>query len=102
MVSHGNVVRLLHATEEVYGFSGDDVWTLFHSYAFDFSGWEIWGALAYGGRLVVVPYLVSRSPEAFFEMLKQEGGTVLKQTPSAFQQLQLIADAGWALRYESF
>ena len=50
----------------------DDVWTLFHSSAFDFSVWEMWGALLYGGRLVVVPYRVSRSPEAFHALLAQE------------------------------
>ena len=64
-VTHANVVRLFAATEAWFGFGASDVWTLFHSYAFDFSVWEIWGALLYGGRLVVVPYLVSRSPEAF-------------------------------------
>src|SRR5678815_6197215 len=55
MVEHGNVVRLFSATNEWFQFNENDVWTLFHSYAFDFSVWEIWGALAYGGCLVVVP-----------------------------------------------
>ena len=64
--------RLFAATEAWFGFGPDDVWTLFHSYAFDFSVWEIWGALLYGGRLVVVPYWVSRSPEAFYELLRRE------------------------------
>ena len=63
------------------------MWTLFHSYAFDFTVWEIWGALLYGGRLVVVPYLVTRSPESFYQLLCQENITVLNQTPSAFRQL---------------
>src|SRR6185369_9587416 len=62
-------------------------WTLFHSYAFDFSVWEIWGALLYGGRLVVVPWEVSRSPERFLDLLAAEQVTVLNQTPSAFAQL---------------
>jgi amino acid adenylation domain-containing protein len=86
-VTHGNVTRLLAGTQEWYGFDERDVWSLFHSYAFDFSVWEIWGALLYGGRLVVVPYLVSRTPEAFYELLSREGVTVLNQTPSAFRQL---------------
>ncbi len=87
MVTHHNVVRLLEATQPWYGFNEHDVWTMFHSYAFDFSVWEIWGALFYGGRVVVVPYLVSRSPDAFYALLGDEGVTVLNQTPSAFRQL---------------
>jgi len=87
LVNHANVVRLFAATDSWYHFNSQDVWTLFHSYAFDFSVWEIWGALFYGGRLVVVPYLVTRSPESFYELLCQEQVTVLNQTPSAFRQL---------------
>ncbi|MEI2579470.1 non-ribosomal peptide synthase/polyketide synthase [Scytonema sp. PRP1] len=87
LVNHSNVVRLFAATDSWYHFNSQDVWTLFHSYAFDFSVWEIWGALFYGGRLVVVPYLVTRSPESFYELLCQEKVTVLNQTPSAFRQL---------------
>src|SRR5207253_680093 len=79
LVSHYNVVRLFQATQQWFNFDENDVWTLFHSYAFDFSVWEIWGALLYGGRLVVVPYLVSRSPEAFYKLLCREQVTVLNQ-----------------------
>lgn len=86
VISHHNVVRLLQATQEWYRFTPADVWTLFHSYTFDFSVWEIWGALAYGGKLAVVPYHVSRSPEEFYQLVKMEAVTVLNQTPSAFQQ----------------
>lgn len=87
LVTHHHVTRLFHATESWCDFAAQDVWTLFHSYAFDFSVWEIWGALLYGGRLVVVPYWVSRSPENFFSLLGRECVTVLNQTPSAFRQL---------------
>ncbi|MEW2355928.1 amino acid adenylation domain-containing protein [Spirillospora sp. NPDC029432] len=87
VVPHGNVVRLLRSTEDWFAFGPDDVWTLFHSYAFDFSVWELWGSLLYGGRLVVVPYLTSRSPEDFLRLLESEQVTVLNQTPSAFYQL---------------
>jgi amino acid adenylation domain-containing protein len=87
LVSHSNVVRLFEATQPWYHFDENDIWTLFHTYAFDFSVWELWGALLYGGRLVVVPYLVSRSPEAFYELLSKAAVTVLNQTPSAFRQL---------------
>ncbi len=108
MVEHANVTRLLAATEEWYGFDEHDVWPLFHSYAFDVSVWEIWGALLYGGRLVVVPQQVTRAPEELYALVRSEGVTVLNQTPSAFRQfipaqsdqehrLRLIILAGEAL-----
>lgn len=86
-VSHANVARLFDTTHEWFGFDERDVWTLFHSCAFDFSVWELWGALLYGGRVVVVPFAVSRDPLAFYELLRQQRVTVLNQTPSAFWQL---------------
>ena len=99
LVTHRNVDRLFAATEALYGFDEHDVWSLFHSYAFDFSVWELWGALRYGGRLVVVPQSVTRSPEAFRELLSETGVTVLNQTPSAFRQLiEADASSGSALR----
>ena len=106
LISHRNVVRLLSATDSWYHFSERDVWTFFHSHAFDFSVWEIWGALLFGGRLVVVPYLVSRSPEAFYRLLSTERVTILNQTPSAFYQLiqaeETIGQKDLALRYVIF
>ncbi|WP_447040836.1 amino acid adenylation domain-containing protein [Streptomyces sp. DSM 118878] len=108
VVAHQNVVRLFGATDEWFGFGADDVWTLFHSFAFDFSVWELWGPLLRGGRLVVVSHEVSRSPADFLDLLVREGVTVLNQTPSAFHQLS-AADAerpevgrGLALRYLVF
>ncbi|MEJ2857984.1 MULTISPECIES: non-ribosomal peptide synthetase [unclassified Saccharothrix] len=87
VVPHRNVLALVDATRDEYGLGADDVWTLFHSSAFDFSVWEIWGCLLTGGRLVVVPYFVSREPERFRDLLAAERVTVLSQTPSAFAQL---------------
>ncbi|HEY6807001.1 MAG TPA: amino acid adenylation domain-containing protein [Pyrinomonadaceae bacterium] len=87
MVTHGNVVRLFAATAAEFQFSSTDVWTFFHSYAFDFSVWELWGALLFGGRLVVVSQDVSRTPAEFAQLLSRERVTILNQTPSAFSQV---------------
>ena len=87
MVQHGNVTRLFAATARWFHFSRNDVWAHFHSYAFDFSVWEIWGALLYAGRLVLVPKEVTRSPSEFFSLICQKKITILNQTPSSFRQL---------------
>jgi amino acid adenylation domain-containing protein/non-ribosomal peptide synthase protein (TIGR01720 family) len=93
LLSHANVGRLLSATAAEFNFGPHDVWTLFHSYAFDFSVWELFGSLCTGGRLVIVPHDISREPQAFHRLLCDEGVTVLNQTPSAFRQLLPIACA---------
>jgi amino acid adenylation domain-containing protein len=86
-VTHDNVGRLFDSCFEHSAPRRSDVWTMFHSYAFDFSVWELWGALLTGARLVVVDYLTSRDPRAFGALLLAEGVSILSQTPSAFAQL---------------
>ncbi|ROO36842.1 syringomycin E biosynthesis L-threonine--[L-threonyl-carrier protein] ligase SyrB1 [Pseudomonas sp. 7SR1] len=105
LVAHGNVSRLLESTQREYAFTEYDVWSMFHSIGFDFSVWEIWGALAHGGHVAVVPYDVSRSPAAMLQWLAGQGVTVLSQTPSAFRGLDEAdrqAGAPLALRYVVF
>ncbi|MGF6097401.1 amino acid adenylation domain-containing protein [Pseudomonas sp. 18175] len=87
MIEHRQVARLFSATQHWFGFNGNDVWALFHSFAFDFSVWEIWGALMHGGQLLIVPQLVSRSPDECYTLLCEAGVSILNQTPSAFRQL---------------
>ena len=89
-VTHANLARLFTATRQQFAFSSQDVWTLFHSFAFDFSVWEAWGALLHGARLLLVDDSRRRSPEAFIELLEDERVTVLNQTPTAFYQLARV------------
>ncbi len=105
MVEHGNVTRLFAATSDWFQFGSEDIWTLFHSYAFDFSVWEVWGALLYGGRLVVVPLNTARSSDDFYGLVCRRGVTVLNQTPSAFRQFitaQKESQDAHRLRYVIF
>lgn len=87
VVEHDSVVKLFESTQDLYQYSQDDVWSLFHSIGFDFSVWEMWGALFYGGRLAIVSQEAARVPELFYELLVAEKVTILNQTPSAFRQL---------------
>ncbi|MFH9402557.1 amino acid adenylation domain-containing protein [Streptomyces sp. NPDC017638] len=87
VITHRNLVRLVTNERFPFVFGPSDVWTMFHSYAFDFSVWEIFGALVHGGRLVLVTEEQARDPEQFWTLLQREGVTVLNQTPSAFGRI---------------
>jgi surfactin family lipopeptide synthetase C len=105
-VTHANVVRLVTGAGTLFGFRADDVWSLFHSYAFDVSVFEMWGAFLNGARLVVVPHDTTRSAEALHALVREQGVTVLSQTPSAFRPF-MEADRGHdpaqlSLRYVVF
>ena len=91
MIEHNNVIRLFSAINNWYNFSNSEVWTLFHSYVFDFSVWEIWGALTYGSKLVIPSYHKHQDLNNYYELCKQEQVTVLNQTPSVFYQFAYIA-----------
>ncbi|MCW8376726.1 non-ribosomal peptide synthetase [Streptomyces justiciae] len=86
VVPHAGVVTLLANTRPAMDFGPDDVWVQFHSYSFDFAVWELWGALAHGGELLVPEYGLTRSPVDFHRLVRERGVTVLNQTPSAFYQ----------------
>jgi non-ribosomal peptide synthetase component F len=88
MVEHRQVVRLFRTDKPLFDLSERDVWTMFHSYCFDFSVWEIYGALLFGGRLVLVSNAAARDVRQFGALLAREGVTVLNQTPTAFYALQ--------------
>ncbi|MFI1725225.1 amino acid adenylation domain-containing protein [Streptomyces sp. NPDC020489] len=86
VVPHSSVVTLLANTRPAMRFGPDDVWVQFHSYSFDFAVWELWGALAHGGELLVPEYGLTRSTVDFHRLVRERGVTVLNQTPSAFYQ----------------
>ena len=107
LLSHYNLTRLFSSTAHWFEFDETDVWSFFHSYSFDFSAWEIWGAFFYGGRLLVIPHAMNRSFVRFYEYLEEQGVTVLSQTPTSFSQLitteqELDRESRLKLRYVVF
>ncbi|AIQ89309.1 Amino acid adenylation domain-containing protein [Methylobacterium oryzae CBMB20] len=85
MIEHAQVERLFSSTDDIYSFGSNDVWCLFHSFSFDFSVWEIWGALRYGGKLVIASADAIRSPSIFYRLVCDQNITVLNQTPTYFK-----------------
>ncbi|KAF8950501.1 hypothetical protein BGZ46_004475, partial [Entomortierella lignicola] len=105
MVEHRQVTRLFAATNSWYKFKESDVWCLLHSFAFDFSVWEIWGALRYGGKLVIVSQDIIRSPQELCQLIHKQAITVLNMTPSAFKSLTEVDrrdELCYSLRYIIF
>ncbi|MBT2286935.1 amino acid adenylation domain-containing protein [Paenibacillus polymyxa] len=100
LIEHKNVVRLLFNDKNLFDFGSSDTWTLFHSFCFDFSVWEMYGALLNGGKLVIVPPHTAKNPAEFLELLGREQVTILNQTPTYFYQLlrKVLADHPYDLR----
>ncbi|WP_299135408.1 non-ribosomal peptide synthetase [uncultured Tenacibaculum sp.] len=92
MVEHKNVVRLFFNDSFEYNFNENDVWTMFHSHCFDFSVWEMYGALFFGGKLVIVTPEEARDPSRYLEILQEYKVTVLNQTPTAFYSLNKVLE----------
>ena len=106
MIFHRNVVRLFLNDKCLYDFTENDVWVMFHSFCFDFSVWEMYGALLFGGKLIIISKDFARDTYKFMKMLETEKVTVLNQTPSAFNslslQLEMEPDVELSVRYIIF
>ncbi|MBU3188238.1 amino acid adenylation domain-containing protein [Clostridium bowmanii] len=106
MIEHKNVVRLMVNDNNLYDFNENDIWTMFHSFCFDFSVWEMYGALLFGGKLIIVPRNIARDTALFVKLVENEQVTVLNQTPTAFnafsQQVILTDNLSLNLRYIIF
>jgi len=87
MVENKSVVNLLFNKNTKYDFNENDIWTMFHSHCFDFSVWEMYGSLLFGGSLIIILKLLAVDTEEFLKILKDKKVTILNQTPSAFYNL---------------
>ena len=89
--THYNVSRLFSATDTLYQFGPEDVWTLFHAYVFDFSVWELWGALFHGATLVIPSEAQTHDLTQFYQLCVDKKVSILNQTPAAFYQFANFA-----------
>lgn len=93
-ITHGQICRLFPALTPHMDFSPDEVWLLFHSIAFDFSVWEVWGAFYSGAVLTLMPAAQAYQPQGVWALIQRYGVTQLSQTPSAFQAMSQALPAG--------
>lgn len=87
MMTNTNIANLLNSTYENFNQDSDDIWTLFHTYTFDFSQWETYGCLTHGGKLIVVPKETTLNPSALIDLIESEKVTILNQTPAYFYKV---------------
>jgi len=106
LIEHQNVIQLFFHQPSYFSFSQNDTWTMFHSYCFDFSVWEMYGALLHGGKLILITSIQAKDPSLFLKVIKNHNVTILNQTPTAFyniveEEMKNI-DTDLALRYVIF
>jgi amino acid adenylation domain-containing protein len=87
LVEHRNITGLMKTGKSLFDYNKQDVWTMYHSYCFDFSVWEMYGALLHGGRLILIPLMITRDPRQYLEILRKERVSILNQTPAIFYHL---------------
>jgi amino acid adenylation domain-containing protein len=106
LVEHRNITGLMKTGKALFDYNDQDVWTMYHSYCFDFSVWEMYGALLHGGRLVLIPFMITRDPRQYLEILRKERVTILNQTPAIFYHLVqeeiMIPTKGLDIRFVIF
>lgn len=95
LITHRNVVRLFKTRRFQFDFDEFDVWVMAHSFCFDFSVWEMYGALLFGGKLIMPQWDDVRDITRFLALIRHHRITVLNQTPGAFYnliKLELLSD----------
>jgi tyrocidine synthetase-3 len=83
-LTHKNLINLINTTKNKFGFNKNDVWSMAHSFCFDFSVWEIFGSLLTGGTLVIPEREVAKNIVKFVEFVEKHEVTILNQTPQSF------------------